>query len=258
MQTLLNLKSQAVYFGSPQGFNDPYDCAITPQIAQLSAQELEAFRARYVQRPDLPQPVRHQFASASSDELAKLLNRAASRMLEEARAKAWSSIGVTCFSERNDDLLMWSHYGGRYKGLCLEFDTAFEPFTKAMPVAYSDKLPTVNPVQVLMDNSDKSADTLVTALLSTKSASWTYEREWRAFHKNAGTVFTYEADALKAVYFGPDISPEALEIVCLLLAGQNSTVRLFRGQRSTTEFKVDFASFTYTPYLEAKRLGLRP
>ena len=65
-------------------------------------------------------------------------------------------------------------------------------------------------------------------------------------------------DALKAVYFGPDISPEALEIVCLLLAGQNSTVRLFRGQRSTTEFKVDFASFTYTPYLEAKRLGLRP
>ena len=32
MQALHNLKSQIIYFGSPMSFNDPYDCALTPNI----------------------------------------------------------------------------------------------------------------------------------------------------------------------------------------------------------------------------------
>jgi len=45
--------------------------------------------------------------------------------------------------------------------------------------------------------------------------------------------------------------------VCLVLAGQNENVRFYKGSRSTSEFRVLFEEFTYTSYLQAKKLGLR-
>ena len=94
-------------------------------------------------------------------------------------------------------------------------------------------------------------------LFCTKSDSWCYEREWRAIHKEAGTQYVYPPEALTGVYFGPDIDNESLEIVCLILAGQNERVRFYRGSRSNTEFRVLFKPFTYTSYLQAERMGLR-
>ena len=45
-----------------------------------------------------------------------------------------TACGITCLSEVKDDLLMWSHYGGKYKGFCLEFDSKYAPFTKTLKV----------------------------------------------------------------------------------------------------------------------------
>ncbi len=161
--------------------------------------------------------------------------------------------GVTCFSEVNDDLLMWSHYGGRYKGICLEFDARFDPFHRVTKVRYVKRLPEIDITRLLVT---RDFDPVI-ELFCTKSLSWAYEREWRALHEVAGTSYGYPAEALTGVYFGPDIDDESLEIVCLILAGQNETVRLYRGTRSDTEFKVDFSEFTYTSFLDAKRRGLR-
>jgi hypothetical protein len=47
-----------------------------------------------------------------------------------------------------------------------------------------------------------------------------------------------------------------LEIVCLILRGQNETVKFYKGTRSTTEFKVLFKEFSYTSHIEAKKKGL--
>jgi hypothetical protein len=89
------------------------------------------------------------------------------------------------------------------------------------------------------------------------SKEWSYEKEWRGIHQKAGTLFGYEADALKGVYFGPDIERQALEIICLVLLGQNEQVEFWKGQRSEDLFKVEFTPFTYTSYLEARNQGLR-
>ena len=82
--------------------------------------------------------------------------------------------------------------------------------------------------------------------------SWSYEREWRVLHAEAGTAFHYPAACLTGIYFGPEISFEALEIICLILQGQNPDFRFWKGRRSETEFKVEFDEFTYTPPLKAK------
>src|SRR5690606_32293035 len=99
-------------------------------------------------------------------------------------------------------------------------------------------------------------DSLLTDLFCTKGESWAYEKEWRAIHTKAETQFCYEANALTGVLFGPDIDPQCLEIVCLILRGQNKAVKFWRGERSSSEFKVTFTEFQYISYLEAKDRGL--
>ncbi len=88
-----------------------------------------------------------------------------------------------------------------------------------------------------------------------KPASWSYEKEWRVIHEKVGTVYHYEAEALTGIYFGPEISEEALEIICLILKGQNPGVKFWRSFRSKTDFKVEFEEVNYLSHLEAKDLG---
>lgn len=253
-QALHNLKSQVIHFGSPLGFNDPYDCALAPNVSIPTDAEVEAIRAHYLRSPDLPLPARKEFESSTTELLRGTFTRAARQGLDKVISDFLRRRGVACFSEKNDDLLMWSHYGGRYKGFCLEFSTHSEPFTKIRQVRYVQTLPTIDVATVLVA---RVADQILDDLFCTKSESWAYEKEWRAIHDVAGTSFCYNADVLTGVYFGPDIDQQSMEIVCLILGGQNSGVTYWKGTRSTAEFRVSFEKFDYVSYLEAKTKGLR-
>ncbi|MGF1711490.1 hypothetical protein L4C37_13075 [Vibrio kagoshimensis] len=68
---------------------------------------------------------------------------------------------------------------------------------------------------------------------------------------------TYPRESLTGVYFGPNITPDMIEIICLILQGQNPTVRFWRGKRSEVSFKVEFEEFFYTSSPKAEELGLR-
>ena len=148
---------------------------------------------------------------------------------------------------------MWSHYGGHSKGICLEFDTKDELFKKAKKVNYLETMPVINSSLLF---SEKSYDELV-HLYHTKSLDWSYEREWRCIHSEAKTLFHYGADNLTGIYFGPEISDSMLEIVCLILQGQNEHVKFWRGSRSQTHFRVEYRQIEYKSYLQSKREGLR-
>lgn len=251
-QALENLKAHAIYFGSPLGFNDPYDCATRPQVLKPTEAEAEFIRQHYLAKEALPAQAKKEFESLPTDELQNMLLRAGESAIEGTISQFLRARGATCFSERNDDLLMWAHYSGKYKGFCLEFSTEFTPFSKAKQVQYHKKIPEASILPFLVgDKPDRAID-----FFCIKPQSWAYEKEWRIFHQNAGTRYHYEANSLTGIYFGPEISEEALEIICLILRGQNSSVKFWRGVRSKTEFKVEFEEFNYINHLEAKRLGL--
>lgn len=249
-QSLLNLKKQIIYFGSPLHFNDPYDCTLTPNITEPSDDEVLSVRDDFLKNTDVA--ARARWETKSLPDLRAALMRSARASFQQNVDEFLSKHGVACFSEKNDDLLMWSHYGGKYKGFCLEFDTTSEPFQKINRVRYVPSLPPLSLATVLLDPDSRP----LRELFYTKSDAWQYEREWRALHVTAGTQFVYSTSALTGVYFGPDIDVQLLEVVCLVLAGQNETVKLWRGRRSTTEFRVIFEPFTYTSSIEARNRGL--
>ncbi len=247
VQSLKNLKAQSIYFGSPLNFNDPYDCALKAGVDHPTDTDIDNLRAAYSKRSDVPSEIQKQFAEAGTDELREIVIQSALSTLEIHAEQFLKTRGVSCFSGRNDDLLMWSHYGGRYQGFCLGFSTDYEPFTKIRRVEYTEEMPKINAVEALLhDNYDQMLD-----LFCTKSISWKYEEEWRRMHQQAGTLFTYEAEALESVFFGPDIDFPSLEIICLILAGQNPNVQCWRGYRSNERFEVTFKKFTYTSYLDS-------
>lgn len=251
-QSLLNLKQQIIYFGSPMRFNDPYDCALTPNIESPSDTDIESIRQKYLSDQNLPALAKKQFETFSTSQLSESLIKAAKEALGSSIQDFLKTKGVACFSETNNNLLMWSHYGGHYKGFCLEFATHSEPFSKIHRVRYKPAPPALSVKSILFDEDFH----VVQELFCTKSDAWTYEAEWRAIHHVGGTQFGYPASALTGVYFGPDIDRQSLEIVCLVLAGQNESVRFWEGSRSTTKFSVLFEEFSYVPHLQAKKQGL--
>jgi Protein of unknown function (DUF2971) len=247
-QSLKNLKAQGIYFGSPVNFNDPYDCALHPVICQPSDNDVEAVRTCYLNHP-LSKAFAKKFLAPTTKQLREMLIRSGYAVITDAQEN-FKQRGVSCFSEVNNDLLMWSHYGDKYKGFCLEFNTSQEPFQKARKVQYSSMMPVIDVATLLLHNSFE----VVMDLFSTKSNSWAYEQEWRVIHAQAGTFYIYPPDCLTGVFFGPEMSAEAREIICLILQGQNPNVKFWLGRRSRTEFKVEFEEVIYTPHLKKQEI----
>ena len=197
-QALENLKAHRIYFGSPLGFNDPYDCATNPIVLTPSIEEAELIRAHYLKKENASEAIKREFEHVPTRELQEMLQRAGAEAMTSSVARFLKERGVSCFSERNDDLLMWGHYGGKYKGFSLEFSTEHAPFNRAEKVEYADKVPRAN-VTPFLTGAGMDA---VKDFFSVKSASWAYEKEWRVFHQVVGTLYHYEPQALTGVYFG--------------------------------------------------------
>jgi len=241
--SLQNLESQVIYFSSPLHFNDPYDCTITARVADPTAEELETMRRAWAERAEGRPIAKSQLEASSDDELRKLVLRVATEVFQTAKERFLRENGISCFSERNDHLLMWGHYGGRYSGYCLEFRTEYEPFNKLRIVKYVERIPKIDLLPLAVErNAEQIVD-----LYCTKSRAWEYEKEWRAIHKVAGTLFRYPPLALKAVYFGPRINQDDREKVCRALGGANRSVEYWQGKRSEEEFRIEFERYTYIP-----------
>lgn len=250
-QSIENLKNQVVYFASPLTFNDPYDCALFPTIAEPSDEDVERIRAHYL-KDDLEPKVRISFEHTPTNELRATLLRIGQNVVNNEIKNFLKNRGVSCFAERPDNLLMWSHYAGHHRGFCLEFQADLEPFTKVRQVKYSSSMPQFTLARLLCD---KDFDEILN-LYCTKAMEWSYEREWRCLHNQAGTAYTYPTEALIGIYLGPEATFTSMEIIALILAGQNEHVQLWKGSRSRSVFAVEFERVTYTPHLEAKRRGL--
>jgi len=246
-QSLANLKNGKIYFSVPSQFNDPFDCSL-PISLDLRVESLNKFRARFLQRKNLPELGTKQLSEMSDTSLFELLQRT----MHEILGKTLKGKGVSCFSSDFDNLLMWSHYGSKHTGFCLEFDTTFEPFNKARKVRYVEHFPKLNAEAMVVDGNYDH----VIELLHTKSTAWSYENEWRCIHAEAPLAYTYPQASLTGVYFGSEIDNAAIEIICLILQGQNPDVRFWQGKKCVDKFGVKFEEFLYTSHIRAKELGV--
>ncbi len=241
--SLKNLKNQHLYFSDPRSFNDPFDCSIDFKISEMSDEEFHRIHTHFLETcPDRNEFIK-KFGEICSESFKAFIVPVIEEKAKEATDIFFRNRGVTCFSESNNEILMWSHYSKSHTGFCLEFDTKCPPFSEARNVDYSDEFPKLNPTQILID-TDKFDPQKVSL---TKHESWKYEKEWRAFHSTSDILCGYSPEALTAIYFGAKMDSAHCDIIASFINIQNPDTVFYKAEKSETKFIVEFRKMNFRP-----------
>jgi hypothetical protein len=225
--SLGNLARHSVWFSKPETFNDPFDCDINLRIIDVTDENVKAMIARLGGSVS---------KSISNDDAINMALAAT----EIVKKKQWAEIGVACFTEESESILMWSHYADNHRGFCLEFDTSYHPFKPyktetVIKVNYADSYPSLS-INDIPQKILSQSISLPKALLGTKSSHWCYENEWRIFSEIGNKEYPYEKLALTGVYFGCKMKDKDKVKIASILA--DSPTRIYQMKRSNSEFIV--------------------
>lgn len=191
------LVNNELYFSIPDNLNDPLDCKF-------------AFDNFIVKDDDITNYYKNASGLTEEEKLSyadfhiKNPNRKSisKRIVNDWIRKLRKQYGLSCFSEINDDILMWSHYANGHTGICLEFEWKKDEKTfQGNKVNYVDKLP-------VFDFSKNEKVDFYKVFFS-KMNNWCYEREIRSVFKiEYLRTINFNPKALSGVIFGEKISHE--------------------------------------------------
>ena len=144
-------------------------------------------------------------------DISRLVKASATSKKIEAAIKSESAdVGISSFSETQDNELMWAHYANQFTGICIAYN--FPRLRRELPtdvyfsrMHYTEKIPIVGITR-------KKPDALAKRVLSYKNHRWLYEREWRMFGPK-GLVKYKSHSCIRRVYLGFRIEPATLSVV---------------------------------------------
>ncbi|NOQ26437.1 MAG: DUF2971 domain-containing protein [Bacteroidales bacterium] len=184
----LILESSKLKFSKPSEFNDPFDCHITIDTDNTES-EIDNYIKFLEKNNDLTEEkikiLKKKFHNPK--ELFEITNKSVNGAIEKH--------GVTCFSKKEDNLIMWAHYADKHKGVCLKFDILGDTdfFMTPFPVIYKKEYSRYNYI--------RNKDGLGKFLLETKSIDWEYEQEIRVMKLGAG-LYDFKNNSLVEIIFG--------------------------------------------------------
>lgn len=226
-----NLFRGVIYFRSPLGFNDPYDCRTPPVLDDLTDRQLDFLRRT---NPELWNISAKDALRISKSDFVDAINK----KLQNIHGDVVRECGIACFSKRNDDLLMWSHYAGGGRGFCLKFHNTDNRMSKDYDVDYSGAFPdTYDYVKGLAEGNEEEQYTQL--LLTHKYNEWEYEQEVRMIEGRIGEK-SYPAEMLKAVYLGTAVSDSIKAFFCSVIRQKYPQVAIMEGKYDSAKCRVKF------------------
>ena len=224
LYSLVNLSRRELYFSKPENFNDPYDCDPPFDITKADRSQknkkalFDKVRNYKIEKSETDGSTFGQLYLTGGKPNPKF-EREYIDSPKPIKAQIKEKIGVTCFSQFADNLLLWSHYADKHQGFCIEFDVNTllnnYPRTKLYKVNYpkSNKLIRFSILEIL-NNPD-----LLEKILTRKSYLWQYEQEWRLFCRTGGNeAFGYNPKAITNIYFGNKMAYEHKEVIISMLS----------------------------------------
>ncbi len=164
------------------------------------------------------------------------------KMVNEVVEKTRHSLLVSCFSLRNDSMLMWSHYAQSHRGACIEYEIDDEDYKKVKYSKRPYKFQLRKVLEILfghefsnskMDLSD-GALFFVTKPVLTKSRDWKYEKEVRCAYtlgqkhprihdgedKNGNKIWLFDMPVhIKKIFLGCEADDAFVEKIEALKCG---------------------------------------
>ena len=186
---------QSLKFSNPSEYNDPFDCHESLIKLDLMNLNFETF-------------IEEQYPNLSRNIKRGLVRDFNSKYLYKCLLEERKRFKITCFSLSYNNILMWSHYADKHRGICVGFQ--FHPIYHdkfiLTPVSYIDKIPLID--------GKVDAYKMIRYWLSIKSNCWVYEKEVRAITKsknnNSFEYIHYEKDDIKEIIFGCKVSQKEI------------------------------------------------
>jgi len=233
-----------IYFSSPDEFNDPFDSK-PRYICEGNKQQkisylLGLYKKKYPRRSkeEISADVKREIITEGKEGI--VLNEA----LETSGDRIRKMLGICCFSEKRDNILMWAHYAKQHTGFCLEFDIDndfFRPITRAIKVEYDAILPEINVMQL----SNYPREELGIKFLK-KADDWEYEQEWRIVETKKGPrIQNFPEAALSGVILGCRISQENKDNVFRWCGKRKHPPTLYEAREKQKEFGLDIVRIDY-------------
>ena len=232
------ISNSCILFKNPSLFNDPYDCY--PDL--ISFEKVPAdFRQYLIDKfqPSLSDAkvteIKNQLATKSDSEITKIFR-------DEVFPLEQSSLVVTCFSEKYDNLLMWSHYSDSHRGICLGFDLQklYQNFKKYYPalikVKYTDQLERI-------DYFIEKKKAIIN-WFRIKSDCWNYEKEVRIVLTNIKLDSTkqiaipFDTETINSIYLGTNINRDHENIIRSSVLNKLPKTRIFKMRLKEDSFSL--------------------
>lgn len=218
-----DFKDEQLWFNDPNNYNDPFDTFVSGALFDNSIEDLKETILN--RKSTLDEIFGKLETNIEEDELFienfKKNEEARLNFIKTVR----STFRVSCFSQKNDSILMWSHYANSHKGFCLEYDFKMlkELITLPLPVKYSNDLPN--------DIDDKLK------LIFTKSKEWSYEEEWRLVKPAEKCVSQSNIISPIAIYLGINMDEQIKKSIMDMAKGKN--IKIYQMYLNQNEFKLE-------------------
>ena len=233
---LETIRNDTVFFPSPSSFNDIFDCKPVMRAECTDEEFIEFFVSLCIDR-GMDGPRENLIAEAKKacgDPLRDPRIERVSIAQQEFLAATLAKAGVYCVSEKNDDILMWSHYSDNHKGVCLEFDGMSHFMADAMQVRYSSDRLIINRLK------EKSTVAMMEKALLTKSQHWSYEYEWRIIHQVAGFgVEHFDHNTLTGIIFGAACEQPTIDAISSANATRKNPLKLSKAHADNRHFQLN-------------------
>jgi len=163
--------------------------------------------------------------------------------LEQTEKTVVDTTSVLCFGRSWNNILMWSHYADRHKGICLGFDVLDE---MTRPVAYVSEVQIVGNLMVerRSDFPTEQGLQMIDRLLGAKYSGWSYEEEIRVHGEReeideSGHYFVEFSNRLKLkeVIAGARF-PFSRKPIEEALRGYTEYVEIIKATRCPTRFEI--------------------
>ena len=181
------ITSNEIFFPNPLQFNDPFDFKLPINLVESTKnfkKEDFVFYLNHLKedlkkennnilKEDLPN-IKIVLNSGKIESIAKRLLDAVSD-IEEKVYNEFNKIGVCCFSKKDNNILMWSHYAQAHKGICFKFDRTEDSdfFSPLVNVKYKKEVDT-DITKYFLEYYKFERDSF-----KTKYSDWSYENEVR-------------------------------------------------------------------------------
>jgi DUF2971 family protein len=227
------LVDNSMFFNNPYNFNDPFDCnlVINNEVKKediKSYYDSNRWSGKKKDDPLIKDIFDSKFTNIPAFE---------KRFRQEYNA-AIGAIGISCFCQDKQNLLLWAHYADKHTGVCLAFDTSADTefFSLLKKVKYADRYPVFQYIE--------NKNMVLENLLLKKSRQWKYEQEIRLIKPKSCSVVPFAPKALKAIYFGMRVEDAFVKYFDkLLIPDKYGHVEFYTTKQKDRLFDLDFTIY---------------